>query len=59
MHLNFGTCPHRQEADPNSSWGRRLRTKGLEKSGGTERLLQFMDLVQWDHEADTTEIQFI
>lgn len=41
MHLNFGTCPHRQEADPNSIWGRYPRTtKGLGKSGRAERILQ-------------------
>lgn len=40
MHLNFGTCPHRQEADPNSNWGRYPRTKGLGKSGRAERILQ-------------------
>lgn len=40
MHLNFGTCPHTQEADPNSNWGRYPRTKGLGKSGGAERILQ-------------------
>ena len=22
MHLNFGTCPQRQETDPNGNWGR-------------------------------------
>lgn len=37
MHLNFGT---RQEADPNSSWGRYPQTKGLGKSGRAERILQ-------------------
>lgn len=40
MHLNFGTCPHRQEADPNSNWDRYPRTKGLGKSGRAERSLQ-------------------
>lgn len=40
MHLNFGTCPHRQEADPNSNWGRYPRTKGLGKSGRAERVPQ-------------------
>lgn len=48
MHLNFGTCPHRQEANPSSWWGRHPRTKGLEKSGGAGRILQFMKLIQWN-----------
>lgn len=58
MHLNFGTCPPRQEAGPNSKWDRYPRTKGLGKSGKVERILQFMNLVQWACEADTftTEI---
>lgn len=60
MHLNFGTCPHRQEADPNSSWGRYPRTKGLGKSGEAESFFsQFMNLVWWDLQADMfTEMQF-
>lgn len=40
MHLNFGTCPHRQEADPNSTWGRNPRTRGLGESRRAERILQ-------------------
>lgn len=45
MHLNFGTCPHRQEADPNSNWGRYPRTKGLGKSGSLNGVFsQFMNL---------------
>lgn len=40
MHLNFGTCPHTQEADPNSNWDRYPRTKGLGKSGRAERIFQ-------------------
>lgn len=61
MHLNFGTCPHRQVADPNSNWGRYPRTKGPGKSGRAERIFsQFMNLVQWDLQADTftTEMWF-
>lgn len=54
MHLNFGTCPHRQVADPNSNWGRYPRTKGPGKSGRAERIFsQFMNLIQWDLQADT------
>lgn len=54
MHLNFGTCPHRQEADPNSNWDRYPRTKGLGKSGRAERIFsQFSNLVEWDFQADT------
>lgn len=61
MHLNFGTCPHRQVADPNSNRGRYPRTKGPGKSGRAERIFsQFMNLVQWDLQADTftTEMWF-
>lgn len=61
MHLNFGTCPHRQEADPNSTGARYPRTKGLEKSGGPRGFFrQFINSVRWALLADklTTEMQF-
>ena len=54
MHLNFRTCLCKQKTDSNNNWGRCLRTKGLGKSGTSERLFsQFMNLVQWYLLADT------
>jgi hypothetical protein len=41
MHLNFGTCAHiDRRLTPTSRFlGRHLRTKGLGKSGGPQRIL--------------------
>lgn len=48
MHLNFGTCPHRQGAQPQQLVGQTPKNQGLGTSGGAGRILQFMNLVQWD-----------
>lgn len=60
MHLNFGTCPYRQEADPNSIWARNPRARAGSQEELKEFFSQFTNLVQWDLQADTctTEMQF-